>query len=100
MEVFLQAEQQRIPLPIPVPGAMLHTAIPYTNSHFFVRRNGHLQPVPRAGFGLQMSHYLADVPELAAKVARGDAGYRYHDLVNIVTECNQHLATAPVRGGQ
>ena len=100
VELFLQAEQQRAPLPIPVPGAILHTAIPYTNSHFFVRRNGQLQPVQRAAFGAQMSQYLTDAPELAAKVARGDSGYHYRDLFSIVTEYNQHIATAPVPSGQ
>ena len=97
VEVFLQAEQQRVPLPIPVPGAMLHTSIPYTNSHFFVRRNGHLQQVERAAFGTQISQMLADYPELAIKVARGESGYHYRDLVSIMTEFNQHMATAPVR---
>ncbi|MCC3153598.1 hypothetical protein Q3A66_12750 [Hymenobacter sp. BT770] len=100
VELFLQAEQQRAPLPIPVPGAILHTAIPYTNSHFFVRRNGRLQQVERASFGPQMSQYLADYPDLAAKVARGETNYHYRDLVSIITEYNQHTATSPARSGQ
>lgn len=100
VELFLQAEQQRAPLPIPIPGAILHTSIPYTNSHFFVRRNGRLQQVERAAFGPQMSQYLADYPELAAKVAHGESGYHYRDLVSIMTAFNQHLVSAPAQSGQ
>lgn len=87
-------------MPISVPGAILHTSIPYTNSHFFVRRNGQLQQVQRAAFDSQISQCLADYPELAAKVARGESGYHYRDLVSIMTGFNQHLATAPARNGQ
>jgi hypothetical protein len=100
VELFLQAEQQRAPLPLPVPGGLLHAAIPYTNSHFFVRRNGRLQEVERTGFRAQMSQYLADAPALAARVARGDAQYHYRDLVSIIAEYNQHAALAPANKGQ
>jgi hypothetical protein len=100
VELFLQAEQQRAPLPIPLPGGILHTAIPYTNSHFFVRRSGVLQKVERSAFGSQISQCLFDYSELAAKVARGETGYHYRDLVSIITEFNQHVATTPAHGGQ
>ncbi len=100
VELFLQAEQQRAPLPLPVPGGLLHAAIPYTNSHFFVRRNGRLQQVERSGFGAQMSQYLTEDPDLAAKVARGDTQYHYRDLVSIITEYNQYTAPVPANRGQ
>jgi hypothetical protein len=100
VELFLQAEQQRVPLPIPVPGAVLHAAIPYTNSHFFVRRNGALLKVERSEFGSQISQYLSDYPALAMKVARGLPQYHYRDLVGIITEYNLHMAAAAATGGQ
>ncbi|WP_400192583.1 hypothetical protein [Hymenobacter sp. B81] len=92
-ELFLQAEQQRIPLAVPVPGAgaMLHTAIPYTNSHFFLRVNGKLKEVRRDIFERQISTYLEACPELAQKIARGDKGYHYRNLISIVTEYNAYL---------
>ncbi|RYU77965.1 hypothetical protein [Hymenobacter persicinus] len=96
VELFLQAEQQRAPLPIPVPGAMLHTAIPYTNSHFFIRRRGGaLAEVDRGMFNAQVSQLLMGYPELAQKVARQEKDYHYRNLVAIITEYNAHLAAGP-----
>ncbi|MCB2378659.1 hypothetical protein LGH70_13745 [Hymenobacter sp. BT635] len=98
VEVFLQAEAQRMPLPIPVAGAMLHSAVPYTNSHFFVRRNGILTKVERSSFSKEMSQYLKDYPELAAKVLKGEKNYHYRNTLAIITEYNAHLGGAT--GGQ
>ena len=93
VELFLQAEQQRAPLPIPVPGAVLHTTIPYTNSHFFIRRRGGaLAEVDRGLFNAQVSQLLMDYPELAMKVARQEKDYHYRSLVAIITAYNAHLA--------
>ncbi|MCB2409269.1 hypothetical protein [Hymenobacter lucidus] len=98
VEVFLQAEPQRIPLPIPIAGAMLHTAVPYTNSHFFVRRNGSLIKVERSSFKTQMSQYLQDYPELATKVSQGTKDYHYRNLLAIITEFNAHIGSTPGSG--
>lgn len=99
VELFLQAEPESVPLPIPVAGAILNAAIPYKNSHFFVRRDGKLTEVNRSVFQMQISQYLSDYPELAVKVARGEKEYHYRNMVGIITEYNRHMAAAPVSGG-
>ncbi|UOQ54373.1 hypothetical protein [Hymenobacter cellulosivorans] len=98
VEVFLQAEAQRVPVPIPVAGAILHTAVPYTNSHFFVRRNGLLMQVDRSSFKDVMSQYLQDYPALATKVRAGEKDYHYRNLIAIITEFNAHLSSTPTQG--
>ncbi|GGG45047.1 hypothetical protein GCM10011378_21630 [Hymenobacter glacieicola] len=98
VELFLQAEQQSVPLPIPLPGAVLHSSIPYKNSHFFVRRNGVLTKVDRGMFYMQMSQYLADYPGLAKMVARNEKGYHYQDLIRIVTNYNRYKSNLPSSG--
>lgn len=91
VELFLQAEQQRAPLPIPLPGAVAHTAIPYTNSHFFVRRDGKLMQVERGRFNTQMSQFLIAYPALAEKVARAEKTYHYRDMVTIIMKYNRYV---------
>ncbi|WP_156109072.1 hypothetical protein [Hymenobacter sp. APR13] len=94
VEIFLQAEAQRIPVALPAGGAILGAAIPYTNSHFFVRRNGVLMQVYRGSFKEVMSQYLHDYPELAAKVRAGEKDYHYRNLISIVTEFNVYISRA------
>jgi len=95
VEVFLQAEAQHIPVPIPVAGSIMSAGIPYTNSHFFVRRNGLLMQVDRGSFKDVMSQYLQDYPELAAKVREGEKNYHYRNLISIITEFNAHTGSTP-----
>ncbi|MBD2713704.1 hypothetical protein KBK19_01505 [Microvirga sp. STR05] len=98
VEVFLQAEAQSIPVPIPVAGSILGAAIPYTNSHFFVRRNGFLMQVYRGSFKEVMSQYLQDYPELAAKVRAGEKDYHYRNMISIITEFNAHIGSTSGTG--
>jgi hypothetical protein len=93
VELFMQVEPESIPLPIPVAGAFLHTAIPYKNSHFFIRLDGQLKEVRRDIFERQISTYLKACPELAQKVARGEQNYRYRDMIRIVNEYNAFISS-------
>ena len=95
VELFLQADAQQIPVPIPVAGSILSAGIPYTNSHFFVRRNGFLMQVSRGSFKEEMSQYLQDYPALAAKVRGGERNYHYRNLISIITEFNAHIDNNP-----
>ncbi|TGE20510.1 hypothetical protein E5K00_21185 [Hymenobacter aquaticus] len=99
VEVFLQAEEQSVPVPIPVAGSILSAAIPYTNSLFFVRRKGLLMQVDRGTFREVMSQYLQDAPELAAKVRAGEKNYHYRNLISIITEFNAYVGR-PVGSGR
>ncbi|GAB2795742.1 hypothetical protein HNQ93_003050 [Hymenobacter luteus] len=90
VELFLQAEQQSVPLAIPLPGVMAYSSIPYKNSHFFVRREGRLIKVDRGRFYMQMSQYLSDYPGLAKMIAKSEKGYHYPDLIRIVTNYNRY----------
>ena len=102
VEVFLQADQKSVPIVVPLPSALLMSGIPYTKSHFFVRRNGVLTQVDRGMFYMQMSQYLADYPELAKRIAHAEKGYHYKDLLRLVSSYNQFTtnragATPPAR---
>lgn len=98
VEVFLQADQKSVPIIVPLPSPILMSGIPYTKSHFFVRRNGVLTQVDRGMFYMQMSQYLADYPELAKRIAHAEKGYHYKDLLRLVSSYNQFTANLQSAG--
>ncbi|SHK08003.1 hypothetical protein [Hymenobacter psychrotolerans] len=91
VELFNFAEAKSVPVPLPVPGAVFTpiAGIPYTKNHWYLRRNGELAEVKRGKFEEQLSEYLSTKPELAARVKAKAEGYRYQDMVRIITEYNQ-----------
>ncbi|MBC6700393.1 hypothetical protein [Hymenobacter sp. BT190] len=96
VELFNFAEAKSVPLPIPIPGAALVpiVGIPYTKNHWYLRRNGELVEVKRGKFEEQISAYLSAQPTLATKVRAKEDGYRYQDMVRIISEYNQQTATS------
>lgn len=92
VEVFLQADQKNVPIVVPLPSVLLMSGIPYTKSHFFVRRDGVLTKVNRDRFYMQMSQYLSEYPELAKRIAHAEKGYHYKDLLRLVSSYNQFVA--------
>lgn len=96
VELFNFAEAKSVPLPIPIPGAVLVpiVGIPYTKNHWYLRRGGELLEVKRGKFEEQISQYLSTQPELAAKVRSKADGYQYQDMVRIISEYNQQADTS------
>jgi hypothetical protein len=99
VELFNFAEAKSVPLPVPIPGAMLIpvVGIPYTKNHWYLRRAGVVTEVKRGKFEEQISEYLTAQPDLAAKVKGKAKDYQYQDMVRIVSEYNQQ-ATGPTSG--
>lgn len=97
VELFNFAEAKSVPLPVPIPGAMLIpvVGIPYTKNHWYLRRAGVVTEVKRGKFEEQISEYLNTQPELATKVKSKAKDYQYQDMVRIITEYNQQAASAP-----
>ncbi|GAA4002872.1 hypothetical protein GCM10022408_12940 [Hymenobacter fastidiosus] len=97
VELFNFAEEKGVPIPIPIPGAMLLpiASIPYTKNHWYLRRNGELTEVKRGQFVEQLRGYLQDQPALVEKVQQHTKYYQYPDMVHIITEYNQHVAAKP-----
>lgn len=89
-DVFTYAQPKMLPVPIPGAGALLVNA--YTNNHWYLRRNGEVTKLRRAKFAEQLSAYLADYPELARRVASGEANYEYRNTLAIMSEYNAHMA--------
>ncbi|WBO84331.1 hypothetical protein [Hymenobacter yonginensis] len=96
VELFNFAEAKSVPLPIPIPGAVLVpiVGIPYTKNHWYLRRGGELVEVKRGKFEEQISEYLSAQPELAAKVKGKADGYHYQDMVRIIGEYNQQAGAS------
>ena len=87
------SEPRAIPIPLPLGalgGPSLLAAIPISDkSHWYLYRNGAWTEIRRAGFAETMSAYLADNPELAAKVAQQEPNYLHQNTPAIIIEYNQ-----------
>jgi hypothetical protein len=95
VQLFNYAEEKGIPIPLPVVGFGLIplASIPYTNNHWYLKRNGELTVIDRNRFVFEASSYFADYPALAQKIKAKDKDYQYQDMVRIVTEYNQRPAS-------
>lgn len=86
------AEARAIPLPIPL-GAGLPMPIAgfriSDKNHWYLRRDGAWTEIGRADFATALSAYLADAPELAAKVARQEPNYLHLNTPAIIAKYNQ-----------
>lgn len=94
VELFTYVEPRSVPVPMPLPGAaVLVAGVAYTNTHWYLRRNGQVTTVRRGQFAQQLSAYFADCPALAQAVAREDEHHRFRDLPPLVDEYNRYVAT-------
>lgn len=92
VELFVYAEPQRIPVPVPLPGAVAIIGINYTNNHWYLRRNGMLTIVTHSNFQELMSSYTTDCLAIKAQISNSADGFRYKDMPNIVRLYNDFLA--------
>lgn len=91
VELFVYAEPQRIPVPVPLPGAVGIIGINYTNNHWYLRRNGILTIVTHSDFRELMSSYTTDCLALKSQIDNNADGFRYKDMPNIVRLYNDFL---------
>lgn len=71
-------------LPLPIIGIPLSD-----NNLWYLRRNNDWTQIRRAKFATTLSAYLADEPELAAKIARQEANYLYLNMPVIIAAYNE-----------
>ena len=91
-DVFTYAQPKM--LPVPIPGATVLLVNAYTNNHWYLRRSGEVTELRRGKFAEQLSAYIADYPELARRVASGEANYGYQNTLAIMNEYNEYLTKA------
>lgn len=84
--LYVYTEAKSVPLPIPVAGAILHTAIPYDNSLLFLRRGNETVRINRAIYSEMMTAYFSDRPDLVEKIK--NRTYKYRDTEALVREYN------------
>ena len=84
--LYVYSELNRIPLPIPVAGAIISTAIPYNNSILLLKRDEQIVKVDRLAFLETMINYFADCPAVAQKIK--NKTYRFRDMEALVQEYN------------
>ena len=92
VELFTYAEPRSVPVPLPG-AAVLVAGVAYTNTRWYLRRNGQVTTVRRGQFAQQLSAYFANCPALAQAVAREDEHHRFRDLPPLVDEYNRYVAT-------
>jgi hypothetical protein len=78
--------------PVPVLGSPVTTSgstLPGTATWYLRRSGGSIVALEPARFSQQLAAYLSDDPELARRVAEGQAGYRLEQLESIIQQYNQ-----------
>jgi hypothetical protein len=92
VSLLTYADPRSLPLPLPLAGigsGVPMLSIPLADKNrWYVQRNGDYLELRRAKFADELSTYLADNPDLAGKIARGESNYLYANVPAIIAEYN------------